>query len=203
MAGLAGAARGHGGRRRGVAPVRAQDAAPSGRTPRCGRTRQGAGAGGGRHGEAMAGAGRAGRGQWRGARGEERWARGRSGRTGRVRSGKSAVLRAPEQGAVATARPWPERGALAVVGGEAPAGRSAGQGAAAADGACALRRERGATGKEATGRGGHGAGAVHGGVAAGTRPRGRLRGEGRVELREHAGERVPSRTTPAWGQRGR
>ena len=44
--------------------------------------------------------------------------------------------------------------------------------------------------------------AVHGGVAAGTRPRGRLRGKGRAELREHAGERVPSRTIPARGQRG-
>ena len=67
--------------------------------------------------------------------------------------------------------------------GEAPVARSAGQGAA--------------------GREGHGAGAMHGWVAAGTRPRGRLRGKGRAELREHAGERVPSRTTPAWGQRGR
>nr|XP_040252084.1 fibril-forming collagen alpha chain-like [Aegilops tauschii subsp. strangulata] len=85
MAGLAGAARGHGGRRRGVAPVRAQDAARAG-------------------------------------------ARLRAGGPGK----------APEQGAVATARPRPERGALAVVGGEAPAGRSAGQGAAAGGrGVCA------------------------------------------------------------------
>ena len=115
---------------------------PSGRTPRCGRTRQGAGAGGWP---------RQGHGWWRGARGEERWARGSSGRMG----------------------------------------------------ACALGRECGATGEEAAGRGGHGAGAVHGGVAAGPRPRGRLRGKGRAELREHAGERVPSRMTPARGQRGR
>nr|XP_020149042.1 spidroin-1-like [Aegilops tauschii subsp. strangulata] len=119
MAGLAGAARGHGGRRRGVAPVRAQDAARAG-----------------------------------------------------ARLGAGGPGKVPEQGAVATARPWPERGVLAVVGGEAPAGRSAGQGAAA--GGRGLWS--GGPGDERRGRGQAPSGDQHAGAAR--RSVGRCRGWG-------------------------